>query len=342
MRKGFGIIGLGTWGMTHARGYASHPSARLIAVCDTVRDRAEAVAESCPKCNIYTDYSDILADERIHAVSIATPDHVREQVFCAAAEAGKHILVEKPLAISVDECERMIEAANASGIKVMVDFHNRWNPPFVQAKRSLTNGELGDLAAASIRLSNTTFVPTEMLGWSAQTTVAWFLGSHCIDLARWLFDDEVVAVSAVTHTGVLENLGRSTPDLFFYHLTFSHGGVATIENCWILSDRMPSPVEFKAELIGSKGTLCIDITHHRALEKYAPGGASYPDVFAFPATDTGSCGFAIASIHHFIDCVVADREPSPTIMDGLAATRIIQAVHRSAATGKPVKLSPTS
>ena len=185
MRKGFGIIGLGTWGMTHARGYASHPSARLIAVCDTIRDRADAVVESCPKCTIYTDYGDILADDRIHAVSIATPDHVREQVFCAAAEAGKHILVEKPLAIAVDECERMIDAANASGIKVMVDFHNRWNPPFVQAKHLLTNGELGDLAAASIRLSNTTFVPTEMLGWSAQTTAAWFLGSHCVDLARW-------------------------------------------------------------------------------------------------------------------------------------------------------------
>jgi len=342
MRKGFGIIGLGTWGMTHARGYVSHPSADLIAVCDPIEERADAVAESCPKCSIYTDFQEILADDRIDAVSIATPDHIRENIFCAAAEAGKHILVEKPLAVSVDECERMIEAAASAGIKVMVDFHNRWNPPFVHAKHSLADGELGDLVAATIRLNDTVFVPTEMLGWSAQSTAAWFLGAHCVDLARWLFEDEVVAVSAVTHTGVLEALGRSTPDLFFYHLTFSRGGVAAIENCWILSERMPATVEFKSELIGSKGTICIDVTHHRAIEKYTQTAGSYPDLFAFPKTNGGSYGFAIASIHHFVDCVVADKDPSPTIMDGLEVTRILEAVHRSAASDKRVRLSPGS
>ncbi len=337
MRIGFGIIGLGTWGETHAKAYLSHVKSRLVAVCDTKPQRAKRIADMSPRCKAYTDFRDLLADPKIKAVSIATPDHVREDVFCAAAKAGKHILVEKPLATSVEQCDRMIAAAEKAGVNVMVDFHNRWNPPFVQAKRSLERGDLGNLVALSIRLNDTIFVPTEMLSWASQSTVAWFLGSHCVDLARWLFQDEVVRVFAVSHSGVLESRGINTPDLFYFYLTFSGGGVASIENCWILSERMPSAVEFKAELIGSHGTMRLDITHHRAVEKYNANEASYPDVFAFPPIDDEPCGFAIRSIHHFIDCLAEGKEPSPTIRDGLEATRVLQAVHRSAATGKPTK-----
>lgn len=334
---GVGLIGTGTWGETHLKLYSTDPRCRLACICDINEELVKARAEEFGAGAWTTDYKELLARDDIDMVAIVTPDHLHLEIATAAAEAGKHILLEKPMATSVAECEAINAAVEKAGVKLMVDFHNRFNTPFTQTKLAIEAGELGELQMASLRLNDTIFVPTEMLSWAGDSTVAWFIGSHSVDLLRWLFDDEVVRVYSVARSRVLKGMGIDTPDFFHTILEFAGGAVAHVENCWILSDQYPTVFEFKVELVGDKGHVMADLSGNRMLQKYsAAEGASYPDVIGNPMVHGTVVGFTVESIRHFVDCVVNDTEPIVTGADGLAATRVICAIEESVKTGMPV------
>ena len=336
-KVGFGVIGTGKWGELHASVYASHPGITLAGVADEIEHRAESVAQAYGTRH-YTDYRALLADDLIKAVSIVTPDFAHAEIAVAAAEAGKHILVEKPLATTLDDCRRIIDAAERNGVKLMVDFHNRWSPPFYKAWEALRRGEIGEPQYLYYRLSDTIFVPTEMLSWAAKSSVLWFIGTHSIDTVRWLLGDEVRKVYAVSRSSVLKGMGIDTPDYYQATLEFRSGVTAIIENGWILPKTTPSIIDLKCEIVGSKGALYLDASHSRTLEKYTEVQASYPDVLVMPTVHGERKGFAAESIRHFIDCVLHDRSPEVTGRDGLEVTRIVLAIEESARTGRPVEL----
>jgi len=337
MSKGFGVIGVGTWGEYHALTYSHYPGAALVAVCDKEETRAQAIAAKYGAQRYYTDYRELLGDPEVQAVSVATPDFLHREIAVAAAEAGKDILVEKPLATTVKDAQAIVEATDRAGVKLMVDFHNRWNPPFNLAKATIETGELGEPQLIYARLNNTLSVPTQMLKWAAHSATIWFTGSHIIDLVCWLVDDEVRRVYSVARSKVLKALGVDTPDFFETILEFRRGAVAVVENCWILPDSEPTLIDFKMQIVGSKGALQIDPSHNRAIEKYTDT-LTYPDVLIMPTVFGQIKGFAVESIKHFADCVIHNREPMVTGQDGLINTAIICATLRSAETGQPVAL----
>ena len=336
--KGLAIIGAGLWGETHAKAYQQCARSELIAVCDIVEDRAKAFAEKFDVAAWHTAPAAILSDDRVAAVSITTPDFSHRDLCVAAAEAGKHILVEKPFATCVEDCETMIDAAKKAGVILMVDFHNRWNPQFAQAKEAIVNGEIGTPCHGYFRHSNTRYVPREMLSWSGKSSVLWFLGSHSCDLARWTFGDEVAKVYCVSRANVLKAEGIDTPDFFETILEFRGGGVAVVENSWLLPDTMPTLGDFKAQIIGSKGAIFADFSTCRALEKYTADDARFMDVWAGPTVHDKMRGFVLDSIYHFVDCVCDGTEPLATGEDGLANTRILCAALESIEEGMPVEL----
>lgn len=137
-----GVIGLGIYGQLHARTYATAPGAELVAVCDVWQDRAEATAKEAGY-SAFTDYAQMLSDCELDAVSIALPDYMHADATIAAAKAGKHVLVEKPFAITVDQCEQMIRAVDENGVSLMTDFSERWSPVMQLAKKAITSGDLG-------------------------------------------------------------------------------------------------------------------------------------------------------------------------------------------------------
>jgi len=335
---GVGVIGVGTFGEVHAMAYATHPCVDCVMICDINEERAKEVCSKYGFRGWTSDYRELIAREDIQAVSIATPDFAHRQIAVEAAEAKKHILVEKPMATSVEDCEAIIDAAKRSNIILMVDFHNRFNPAFVRVKEAIDSGELGDLILISARLNDTLFVPTKMLSWASKSTVAWFLGSHVVDLIRWLTGSEVRRVYSVVRSVVLKGLGIDTPDFFVSTLELDNGCVATVENCWVICESSPNVYDFKCEVVGSKGTIIVDTSHHGMVEKWTQEGVSYPDVIANVGIQGRQYGFAIASIHHFVDCILANREPVATGFDGLQATKVIVAMERSANIGAPVEL----
>lgn len=337
---GFGIIGAGTWGETHAKAYGGVAGASVAAVADLDGERARSLAAEYGVPFATADHNELLARDEVRAVSIATPDFAHKDLCVAAANAGKHVLVEKPLATTVADAQAIIDACEAAGVTLMVDFHNRWNPPFNKLKRSVEKGEFGEPQMMYVRLSDTIFVPTKMLSWAAKSSVAWFLASHTTDLVRWLCNSEVRRVYSVSRSNVLAPQGIDTPDFFMTTLELENGAVAVMENCWILSEAAPVIFDFKCEFVGSKGHVNIDPSHHGMMQQFTEdGGAENPDVIVFPEVFGRHHGFAVDSIRHFADCVMNERQPLVSPQDGLKVTEVVCALLQSAAEGGPVELS---
>lgn len=339
MSVGVGIVGAGIFGRRHAQAYTGHPDARLLAICDIQRDRAEALSAQFGG-TVYTDVASMLLHPGLEAVSVVTPDQSHREVAVAAAQAGKHLLVEKPLATTVEDAQAIIDAATRNGVRLMVDFHNRWNPPFCAARDAIKADQIGRVKYVYMRLHNAITVPAEMLRWSGGSSVIWFLGSHCLDLLRWLLDAEVERVSAVAGSGVLTAQGIKTDDYVVATLEFSGGAKATLEHCWILPPGGPAIKDFKCEIIGERGAIYIDTSHNESLVIAHPKGINYPDLFAAPLVGGRVDGFVMKSIWHFVECVRDRRDPGVTGADGLRVTEAGVAILNSAREGRAIPVGP--
>jgi len=337
MGVGFGVVGVGLFGRRHAQAYASHRDAELLAVCDVRREQAEAVAAEFGGTP-YERLDEMLRHPGLAAVSVVTPDDAHREVAVTAAAAGKHLLVEKPLATTVEDAVAIIDAARHHRVTLMVDFHNRWNPAFCAARHAIGTGQLGRIRYVYMRLSNTIAIPTEMLAWAARSSPVWFLGSHCLDLLRWLLGGEITRVSAVAGRGVLEQRGVTADDYVVATLELSNGAHAVLEHVWILPAEGPTNKDFKTEIIGEQATIYIDTSHNESLVIARSGYVTYPDLFAAPVIAGQVDGFVQKSIWHFVDCVRDGREPSVTGKDGLKVTEAGVAILRAAHEGGVVTL----
>ncbi|RLF16747.1 MAG: gfo/Idh/MocA family oxidoreductase [Thermoprotei archaeon] len=335
-----GVIGLGTWGEVHVKAFTSIPHANLVAVCDIRHERALYIKEKYHVKKVYTNYEDLVKDKDIDAVTIALPDFLHRDPAVRAAEEGKHVLVEKPLATNIEDAEAIVRAARKAGVKLMVDFHNRWNPPFLHAKQAIEQGELGDVIYIYGRLSDTIYVPTKMLSWASRTNVMWFLGSHLVDITRWLLSrDKPVSVYGIKKEGILKSMGIETPDMICGIIRWSKGAISYLECCWILPETEPKLYDFKYEIIGSSGTIYIDTSHNRCIEKYLQKSYEYPDTLGLFESFGKPRGFAIDSLSHFIDCIIHDKEPIATGEDGLVVTKIICYLLKSIEEMRPLTIS---
>ncbi len=156
------LIGAGTWGENHAALYCEHPGAELAAVCDTDISKARRVADrfNIPDHLVYANHKEMLRKTDIDAVAIVTPDFLHRDVAVDCANAKKHMLVEKPLATTKKDLFDIAEAVEKNNIRVMVDFHNRWSPPFSVMKQAISHGEIGEPYSAYYRLNDKKWVAT--------------------------------------------------------------------------------------------------------------------------------------------------------------------------------------
>jgi predicted dehydrogenase len=334
-----GVIGAGIFGEHHAAVFSALAATELVVVCDTQADRAKDLATRYGAASWCSSPEELFERADLDAVSIATPDYTHTPLVLSALHRGLHVLCEKPLATTVPEAERIADAVHQAGVTLMVDFHNRVNPPFVKAREVLKDGAIGPVRHGYLRLSDTEYVPLEMLSWAQHSSALQFLGSHGVDLLRFLLDDEVVQVFGVKRRGKLAGLGVETDDFHVAILEFSKGAVVTIEHSWILPTSQPSVYDFKLELICDKGAVYVDTSHNRALELHSSDQISYPDLLGVVPTGAGRVGgFIREAIARFVDAVRDGADPLADVTDGVRATEIIEAIERSATTGAPVRL----
>lgn len=338
-KKGFALVGAGLFGMRHAQAYGRHHQVDFVAVCDIDGGRAQRMAAQYGARRTYTDLAAMLADPEIDAVSVATPDHAHRAVAVACAQAGKHMLVEKPLATTVDDAAAIVAAAEKAGIVFMVDFHNRVNPPMANARDAIRRGDVGTPSYVYTRLSNTVAVPQDMLKWSGRSSALWFLGSHMIDVVGWMIDDHPVRAYAVSRDGILTGMGIDAPDFHVATLEYSKGAVAVFEHAWILPRSANTVKDLKLEVLGSKGALYIDGSHNRIMELYTAEKGLFPDQMV-PPVGEHMTGFVLDAIAYFIESVVDGKPVLATGREGLANVKIIHAIMDSAARRMPVDIAP--
>lgn len=333
---GYGVVGAGVQGESHVKCAAVAPNATLIGVCDLNEERARTAGLQYGARHVFTDYNEMFAVDEIEAVSLVLPDHLHREVAEAAFAAGKHVLLEKPMATTVEDAEAILRAQQASGKKLMVNWSNRWMHAFAQTKDALDKGSLGDPLYCYARLNNTLYVPTKMLSWSASTQLPFWLICHRYDIARWYFKSEARRITAVSRSVKLKSMGLDTPDFYQVTVEFENGCVGNFESCWIMPESMPYMVDSKFELICTDGYVNIDpalpMFQFATNEKAADRGILFGDVMGVPV------GFVYQAFQHFVNCVLRDETPLITGEDGLQITKALVAMVEAAETGRAVEL----
>lgn len=330
-----GLVGCGKWGEVHAEVYATHPYAALTAVCDVNAEKAKQLADKY-KVLSYTDLNKMLTDESLDAVAVVTPDFAHTGPVVAACQAGCHVIVEKPLATTKEDCKKIVAAARENKVQVMVDYHNRWNPPVCKIKDELESGKPGRVIHAYCRLSDRIFVPTEMLPWSAKSSILWFLGSHSVDTLGWLIGSRVRRVFAVSRKDVLPRRGIDVADVYQTTLEYEDGTIAQIENSWILPNANCHVNDYKLNLTCEHAAFSMDYSHNRLIERVYDDWADRPDMLCFTRVQGKGSGLGYESIRDFVERIYHREKVRVPLEEAVDVTRVILAVIASADKGQPV------
>ncbi len=333
---GMAVVGCGAWGANHCRTYVEHAYSELVAVCDLDGNRAAEFSRTFG-ADYYTDIHEMLKDERIDAVAVVTPDFAHADPLVAAVEAGKHVLVEKPLVTSREDAERVAAVARGHDVQIMADFHNRWNPVYYKIKDDIIEGKIGKPMSAYFRLNDIIDVPLGgLISWPEKTSILWFLGSHTVDVLCWLFDSKVRRVYAVSRAEVLRGKGVDVADLYQSILEFENGGVATMENAWITPDTNGYVNDHKFNITGEKGMFNVDFSNNSLLKRFLEDKADYPDVLVRPVVQGKPVGLAFESMRDFVDSICLGRDVKVALEDSIHVTCVILAIMESAEDREPV------
>lgn len=330
-----GIVGFGSMGELYANALKRNPWAEVKAIADLTKERLD-FAQRSYGCDVFNEYQRMYEDSDIDLAIITLPDFLHRDPVVKAAEKGIHILVEKPFATSLADADAMVEAINKAGVKCMVEFFNRWSPPFTLAKKRVDAGDLGEILTFAVELNDSIWVPIKMLKWSAKSSPAWFLMSHTADLAFWITGKKPTSVYAQGVKRLLPQKGVDTFDLIEALVEYANGTMGRFSNCWVLPEGLPIVYELKMRLVGSKAAIDIDTSdqeiHMITQEKLSHPITDWGDILGYYV------GHPYTMLQSFIDNIIQDTQPMVGPEDGWYTTKFLDAVHRSVHSGKKVAL----
>jgi UDP-N-acetyl-2-amino-2-deoxyglucuronate dehydrogenase len=337
---GFGIVGTGVIAETHAKAIAALPNAHLVAATDVRPDALRAFA-AAHDCAAEPDLAALLAREDVEVVSVCVPSGLHAEVGIQAAAAGKHLVVEKPIEVTLAAADSLIKAADAFGVALTVISQHRFDPGLVELRRLLDDGALGDLVLGEAR---TKWYRTQEYYDSAawRGTVAFDGGAllnqgvHYVDLLRWCMGPvaEVTAVSA-TRTHRME-----AEDTALALLRFTSGAVGTI----VASTAVFPGFAQQLEITGTSGTVVIengDIARAEFRNGNGNGAVRRRDPAApAEAADPALSGVAshAAQIADLLTAIEQGRQPWVSALSARDALEIVLAAYESARDSRPVTL----
>jgi UDP-N-acetyl-2-amino-2-deoxyglucuronate dehydrogenase len=341
---GIGIVGTGVIAAMHATAITAVPGARLVAVTDVVPERARQFAGS-RGCAAEPSLDALLARDDLDVVAVCVPSGLHAEVGIAAAAAGKHLVVEKPVDVSLAAADRLIEAADAAGVALTVISQHRFDPGLVELRGLIDDGILGRLVLGE---ASTKWYRSQDYYDSGSWRGTWALdggslmnqGIHYVDLLRWIMGP-VTEVSAVCAT---QGHQVEAEDTALAVLRFSSGAVGTIVSSTAVFPGFPQ----RLEVSGTGGTVVIEdgVIVQRAFTSDSPEPGQHQTQLPRPAAEPGAAANAAAldvashaaQIADLLAAVEQDREPSVTGRSGRDALEIVCAVYESARAGRPVLL----
>lgn len=320
----FGIIGLGNQGKIHLRNCMRLKKARVKSVAEISKKNLEFARRFGVK-DIYTNYEDMLKDEQINAVIISLPNFLHLEASVKAAEAGKHILIEKPMGRNVEESREILSAIRRNGVKLMVGYGLRFNPIVKRIREKIMDGFFGEVQIVeSTYVSGGPFTPKSNRAGPVPVPSWWFdkklagggslldLGSHMIDMLLWFFGEVKDIESYISYTFNLE-----IEDVATCMLKFRKGPLAIVNVGWFSKDFIRS-----IQICGTSKNLWFN------LSRLDVGKEIWNDLkkkIGWYNSDPYYLELA-----HFVNCLQQDEEPNPSGEDGLRCHEVISWAYRKA------------
>jgi predicted dehydrogenase len=328
----YAVVGTGI-GRLHARGISEIPEkARLVAVCDLNESAARALAEEYKAESFTSNYAELIQRKDVDALSLCVPHDLHCDMAIAAARAGKHILVEKPLAITMKEADQVIAVARENRVKLMTGHNMRYMGQHAKAKELVDQGVIGKpfMMVASVHvlgLPDGFRLSLKRQGGGALIDS----GVHRFDLIRWIMGD---VKRLYGKKGRFFNMEMEGKDTAVVLMEFESGAVGTFTCCW--SAKAPKNEEY-LQIYGPKGSI-ITTYNGQSLEMRSetpPPGWQELSSFVFPIDQAGSIKLELAD---FADAILQDRQPPITGEDGRKSLELTLATYLSSDSGKPVDL----
>ena len=329
-----GLIGAGRMGAALAHHLAfSVETAEFVAIADPITKNAQKLGRQCRVSDIYTNRKQLLNRTDIDAVVIATPTNTHVDLVKDAAAAGKHIFIEKPLALTIAECDEAITAVANAGVKMQVGFMRRYDPAYVLAKKQIDAGVIGQPVMFKAIGRDPWRTSLEFARRQNSGGLIADMAVHDFDAARWLMGSEVVRTYSEGACLVFPEL-RDVDDIdnAVINLKFENGAVGNVD----VSRNAIYGYDIRTEIIGSEGSLFIGDLQNTAtwvLTKNSIAHDVIPDFMA-------RFGEAyIAEITDFVEAIEKNRDVQVTADDARAATAVAIAATRSLDQGRPVMVN---
>lgn len=327
----FGVIGLGWFGHKHCETLAALPGVQLHSICTRTESRLHDVTAEFGVKRVFTDYHRMVQDPELDAVCVVTMWDQHTEPPLAALQAGKHVFLEKPMASTVEDCQRIVTAASAAPGYFMVGHICRFNPRYAAAKTEIESGAIGRVLSMYARRNIPAAVTDEIL-----EKIGPIMGDgvHDTDLMLWFTGERVVSAYAQTH-GYRD---KKYPDLGWTMYRFESGAIGILENVWCLPDQTPFQIDERMEIIGTKGSLHVQETHPNFSVSDAAGWRS-PDTTYWPKLHGQLTGALREEIAYFARCI--DATTIPAVIqpeESMRAVVACLAAERSAASGRVVAI----
>lgn len=326
----------------------------MVAFCDILENRAIEAKEKygTEEARVYTDYKQLLNDDRIDVIHVCTPNISHAEITIASLEAGKHVMCEKPMAKTVAEAQAMVEAAKRTGKKLTIGYQNRFRNDSLYLNEVCEDGELGEIYYAKAHAIRRCAVPTwgVFLDEEAQGGGPLIdIGTHALDLTLWMMNNykpKYVVGNTYHKLGNMKNPANSfgpwNPEEFvvedsaFGFITMENGATIVLESSWALNIRETG--EAQVTLCGTEGGADMKDglqfnahEHGRLTVKKVALGADGVDFF-----DGSEDQPHVLEAKQWIDAIVNDKEPLVKPEQALVVTQILEGIYESAKTGKPV------
>lgn len=330
-----GLIGVGYWGPNLARTFHDLPGARLLKIADRDPKALERMKGLYPEVEVTQDSAAVLSDPRIEAMILAVPPSLHFSLGKEALEKGKHLFVEKPIALTEEDAERMVKLANEQRRVLMVGHLLKYHPAVRKLKELVTAGTLGEIYYIYSRRLNLGKIRKE-------ENALWNFAPHDISVIVYLLDREPVEVSALGAS----YLQRGVEDVSFINLVFPGGVVANLHVSWLDPHRRR---EFT--IVGSKKmALFNDVSATEKIRIYDKGVSSAKSYASFGESLSIRTGDIWSpwvetteplklECQHFLDCIREGKQPLSDGMDGVRVVRILQAAQASMERrGQPIRI----
>jgi myo-inositol 2-dehydrogenase / D-chiro-inositol 1-dehydrogenase len=326
----------------HFEALRSVPSAEVLVVASKTEGHAKAFAEQRGIRHWHSDYRKVLEMDEVDLVVLGLPNDLHCEVTVAAAEAGKHVVVEKPMALNVPQCDRMIQACRQAGVKLMYAEELCFAPKYVRLKQLVDEGALGRVFL--VKQSEKHGGPHAEWFWDVQRSgggVMLDMGCHGIEFARWILDKPAVRSVYCDLKTLVHGDKTEGDDTSLLIVDFDNGATAYIEEAWSKLGGMDD----RAEVHGTQGLAYADLLHGSSILTYSERGYGYA---VEKAGTTKGWSFTMfeeiwnygfpQEFQHFVDCVEHDLEPRETGEDGRAVIEVLMAAYASAGSGQKVAL----